>query len=549
MVSSSVADIPRNGKQSVTETFNASRLKIGGLVVAASLALIAAWWGTRPPGLELQSQRRSVGGREFSQILVRASGDFQRALTIAQPGDTIVLEAGAVYTGPFTLPVKAGSSYITIQSSRLADFPAAGTRVNPSHAAFMPKILAVAGEGAVKTALKAHHYCFIGIEFAPANKTIAVSDLIKLGDGSSAQNALDLVAHDLIIDRCYIHGFPRQEVKRGVALNSGETSILNSYISDIHAEGYDTQAICGWNGPGPYHIINNYLEGAGENVMFGGANPSIANLMPSDIEIRRNFFFKPLSWKVGDSSYAGNHWTIKNLFELKNARRVIVDGNLFENCWADAQVGFAILLKSMNDDGNAPWSMSEDVTFSNNIVRNADHGLNLAAYDPYQPSGQMKRLKIVNNLWENIRGMWFQGTDGADDILLEHNTHLQQSGNVMTLYGRPTTKFVYRNNLTQRTGYGVKGDGTGEGSSALQTYCPGYVFEKNVIAGLESTDYPRGNFYPSSLQQVGFLDFPNHNYRLAPSSRYRKAGTDGKDVGCDFDGIIPAVQAKSGRPF
>jgi hypothetical protein len=357
------------------------------------------------------------------------------------------------------------------------------------------------------------------------------------------------VAHDLIIDRCYIHGFPRQEVKRGVALNSGETSILNSYISDIHGEGYDTQAICGWNGPGPFHIINNYLEGAGENVMFGGANPSIANLMPSDIEIRRNFFFKPLSWKVGDSSYAGNHWTIKNLFELKNARRVIVDGNLFENCWADAQVGFAILLKSMNDEGSAPWSVSEDVTFSNNVVRNADHGLNLAAYDPYQPSGQMKRLKIVNNLWENIRGMWFQGTDGADDILLEHNTHLQQSGNVMTLYGRPTTKFVYRNNLTQRTGYGVKGDSTREGNSSLRTYCPGYVFEKNVIAGVESADYPQGNFHPSSLEQVGFLDLPNHNYRLAPASRYRKAGTDGKDVGCDFDGIIPALQAKSGTPF
>ena len=119
----------------------------------------------------------------------------------------------------------------------------------------------------------------------------------------------------------------------------------------------------------------------------------------------------------------------------------------------------------------------------------------------------------------------------------------------MTLYGRPTTKFVYRNNLTQRTGYGVKGDSTREGNSSLRTYCPGYVFEKNVIAGVESADYPQGNFHPSSLEQVGFLDFPNHNYRLAPASRYRKAGTDGKDVGCDFDGIIPALQAKSGTPF
>ena len=43
--------------------------------------------------------------------------------------------------------------------------------------------------------------------------------------------------------------------------------------------------------------------------------------MPSDIEIRRNYVFKPLSWKVGDPTYAGKHWTVKNLLELKNAKR------------------------------------------------------------------------------------------------------------------------------------------------------------------------------------------------------------------------------------
>src|SRR5678816_3181005 len=81
------------------------------------------------------------------------------------------------------------------------------------------------------------------------------------------------------------------------------------------------------NGPGPYHIINNYIEAAAENIMFGGADAKIPNLVPSDIEIRRNHVFKPLSWKVGDPSYLGRHWAIKNLLELKNARRVTIDGN------------------------------------------------------------------------------------------------------------------------------------------------------------------------------------------------------------------------------
>ena len=33
--------------------------------------------------------------------------------------------------------------------------------------------------------------------------------------------------------------------------------------------------------------------------MFGGADPKIANLVPADIEFRRNDCSKPLSWKEG----------------------------------------------------------------------------------------------------------------------------------------------------------------------------------------------------------------------------------------------------------
>src|SRR4051812_13078409 len=97
--------------------------------------------------------------------------------------------------------------------------------------------------------------------------------------------------------------------------------------------GSDAQAIAGWSGPGPYKIVNNYLEGSTENLIFGGAgnnslmqlmlsidtnaDPVITNLVPSDIEVRNNYFFKPLSWKQDDPSYAGMHWAVKNIFELK----------------------------------------------------------------------------------------------------------------------------------------------------------------------------------------------------------------------------------------
>src|SRR5206468_12050000 len=54
------------------------------------------------------------------QTSVPAGGDFQGALNSAQPGDAIVLQAGATYTGNFTLPVKSGSGWIYVQSSALS---------------------------------------------------------------------------------------------------------------------------------------------------------------------------------------------------------------------------------------------------------------------------------------------------------------------------------------------------------------------------------------------------------------------------------------------
>ncbi len=158
-------------------------------------------------------------------------------------------------------------------------------------------------------------------------------------------------------------------------MNSARTAVVDSYLSDFHETNTDTQAIASWNGSGPFKIVNNYLEGASENVLFGGADPGIPNLVPSDIEIRNNYFNKPLTWKVDDPSYAGIQWNVKNLLELKNAQRVLVDGNVFEHNWQDGQTGFAILVTPRNQGGTAPWSVTQDITFTNNIVRHVGNAV------------------------------------------------------------------------------------------------------------------------------------------------------------------------------
>ena len=111
---------------------------------------------------------------------------------------------------------------------------------------------------------------------------------------------------------------------------------------------------------------------------------------------------RPLSWKIGHPGYAGINWSVKNLFELKNAQRVLVEGNIFEHNWPHSQNGFSILFTVRNQDGGAPWSTIEDVTFSNNLVRHVAGGINILGRDDNRPSQQASRIAIRNNVFLDV---------------------------------------------------------------------------------------------------------------------------------------------------
>src|SRR5215831_1901243 len=311
-------------------------------------------------------------------ISVPQGGDLQAALLNAQPGDTIALAPGAVYAGNFVLPNKGGgTAIITVRTDGDGGLPAAGQRISPADSPRLATIKSPNGMPAIQTALGAHHWTLMLLEIAGTGG----NDIMTLGDGSSAQNQLSLVAHDLVVDRIYLHGDGVNGQKRGLALNSASTTITGSYISEIKQIGQDAQAICGWNGPGPYTITNNYLEGAGENVLFGGADPSIPNLVPADIVISGNYITKPLAWRSQD-------WVTKNLLELKNARRVTITANTLENNWQGGQSGWAIVFTVRNQDGGCPWCQVDHVTFEQNTVQHVAGGFQILGYDYLHPSLQ-----------------------------------------------------------------------------------------------------------------------------------------------------------------
>src|SRR5215475_7767077 len=498
-----------------------------------------------PPRVFLDTTYIAPAGKTIN---VAAGGDVQAAIDQARPGDVIELQAGETFTGNFRLPNKSGSEWIVIRSSAAdADLPAPGTRITPAKNAMMPKLISPNADPVVYTDEGAHHYRFIGVEFGVA----AGKDIYNMIAFGADQTSLAKTPHDLIIDRCYIHGNDAGDVRRGVMLNCARAAVIDSYISNCHGEGFDTQAICGWNGSGPFKIVNNYLEGAGENVMFGGAKPSIQNLIASDIEFRLNYVYKPVSWKKGHATYAGRPWTIKNLFELKNAQRALVDQNVFENNWADAQSGFAILFTPRGEDGVAPWATVQDVIFTNNIVRHSGGGFSIAGPDGTSPSQPSRRILIRNNLIDDIDGnKWGSAAYGPADgkfaqlvggpvnVTFDHNT-IFQSGSLIVADGSPSPGFVFRNNVARNNLYGVMGSNRSPGLDSLGFYFPRCDFRKNVIVGVPpEIKYPADNFLTPLPGRVGFVDLAGGDYRLAPGSPYKNAGADGRDVGCDFSALV-----------
>ena len=109
----------------------ASRWRVSARVVTSVTALISVLAGASTSAA--------------ATLTVNSGGNLQGALDTAAPGDTIVVAAGARFTGPFRLPVKPAGAVITIRSS--ATVPS--RRIRPEDAALLPTIVSSTVEPAL----------------------------------------------------------------------------------------------------------------------------------------------------------------------------------------------------------------------------------------------------------------------------------------------------------------------------------------------------------------------------------------------------------------
>ena len=535
-------------------------------------------------------------------ITVNAGGDLQSALNRANCGDTIQLQAGATFSGVFTFPAKScdDNHWIIVRSS--ADdstLPAEGSRLTPCYAGVpslpgrpalhcsstntvVAKLVATAvGSGPVLFAAGANHYRLIGLEITRAGGIGDVTALASVASGGSANN--------LVFDRLWIHGTPKDETTRGVDLDgSTYVSVVDSFFTDFHCISLtgsctDSQAINGGIGSepmGPYKIVDNFLEASGENILFGGGTAASA---PADIQISQNHMFKPLTWMKGQPGYVGgangNPFAVKNLFELKNAQRVLLEDNIMENTWGGfSQVGFAILLTPKSQAGNGgsnlcPTCVVTDVTIRYNSISHVGAGLQIAnaLSDNGGPALEGQRYSIHDIIIDDIDGPKYGGPGEFAQVSVSAGAPLLQSVTINHITAFPPStlfligdqvststqmkNFVFTNSIVNAATYPVWSTGGGPTNCAysdiplttFQACFSNYTFSNNAIIAPPSgapAGWPAPNFFPASTSAVQFVNYNGGiggDYHLRSSSPYAAKGSDGKDLGADVDAINAGI--------
>jgi len=477
---------------------------------------------------------------------VAAGRNLQAVIDSAAPGDQILLAAGARYVGNYVVSPKSGGiagGWLTLATEGCSTLPAEGVRVTASAAACYAKLVSNSVLPSLQTTGPVTRLRVIGVEFTPDPSQSVSQAIVQLGSSGSDQNTLALTPSDIILDRVYVHGNATVDDRKCVTLNVARGAVIDSRIEQCHS-AFDSQAITLTNGPGPFKIVNNYLDAAAENIAIGGA-PVWIPAMPSDFEIRHNYFYKdPANLHV---------WQTKNLIEFKVGVRALIDGNVFENSWADAQAGYAFVLW----DANAGCTACEarDFTITNNLIRNVAGGWSLISrYDATSGPG-LRNVTIRNNVIIGLNqstgnGRVFSLNDTIPNLVLEHNTGIGSSGVVWGAANGTPVKFhqIIQNNLLGGPAF----SGFGMGSVAWGLFGDATSINTNNVYEKESDwlNTIPGNWFPQTDDALGLaggataatsVSASPQDLTLAASSPYKGKGTDGRDLGADIAAVISAT--------
>jgi PKD repeat protein len=521
-------------------------------------------------------------------VALPSGGDFQTAYNALSCGQTLSLAHGVTWNGPFQFTPKGCDDQHWITIATDGSISAPGTRIN---ATYLPQLAVISMEpGSAANMIVGDHIRFTGIAWLKQSGKPLV-DFVEVPG-----------AVKIIFDRNYVHGNPGEEARRFIDLTNGSyVAIVDSLIDEMHCLALgsctDSQTISGGLdtvASGPFKIVNNELSAAGENILFGGGS---ATNTPCDIEIRGNYLYKPASWNPSDPTYIGIKYVVKNLFELKNACRVLAEGNVMANTWGGfTQNGSAVLIGPKNQGGAnhsnlCPLCFVSDVIFrygsisstsgafeifnvrTTNVGGWASGGHNYSIHDIVADNLQYATCYMcATNLAELSSGYLSADPPPTDDVmhdvLIDHLTLVtvptwplagsKREAAMMLLDGPPAgnssgtplmSNITFENSLFgggnsgfYPTGGGADNCSVGQvdlASMISNCWSENSLFSGNVTVAYTGTGaWPQGTLLSPSWSNVGFANYNNGvggDYHLLTSSPFKGLALDGDDPGANID--------------
>lgn len=281
--------------------------------------------------------------------------------------------------------------------------------------------------------------------------------------------------------------------KRGIAANGNCTTLRRVNVHHIGRRGQESQAVAMWDGT-CLTVQMSVLKAGSTPLLVGGADPTVPNMIPADIVVENSLLSHHDEWR-------GAGYVNKTGFELKSARRVVVRNTTIEKVWADGQTAWCITLTPVNQNGNSPLTIVEDVTFENVTCREVGGGANILGFtqETARPTLRLQNVVFRNSTFNISRST--QGGHGSLMQLGIEPLNVSWVGNtvtqdneafIRTTDARPINGFVFTgNNVTTTVPvlaniYGIWTPVGSRGGAWVLNVFPGINLTMNTFTGSHS---------------------------------------------------------------
>lgn len=511
----------------------------------------------------------------YTMLTAISAADYQAKINTAAAGCDnggatgylISIAPGSVFTAnTFLLP--ASTCIVSKIITTTAGFSGVrGTRIDPSIAVGTIASLRSTAAGSAVLMCNANipcgPYSFIGIEL---NCDAPTSTCFTTWAPNNNTDVPANLPHDLIFDHVYAHNHASRISTHCMLLNGNNIAIVDSWVSDCHSTGQDSQALTCFAG-GPWRVENSFLEGAGENMICGGGNIGGVNVVyglnPRDMTSQYNWYYKPQQWFAGSTTtvFEGITWSVKNSYETKQCVRCLLQYSVLEGNWfPSAQTG-GILSQNPATSQGSFFAIASDSSFFYNHFIGGTHWIESIGVDANTGARtNVYRLEITNNLFEDVGANWGVAAplvkpSYIQGMIVNHNTSTtttQVTGTQVTDIFARTGPYYFANNITQHGSFGFNitnfaFDNIANLNVALGAMQAPFILS-NALQGMPSSNlatwnadvsgHYAGNSNPATMNDIGFVNAApaGGDYHLLPSSPYIAGGVHGCHVNADNTG-------------